>query len=59
MALKAAFADRSELEGTVVGFSDSGDARRVFALVEVIQKRTIVVPVDHLQPFGAEQREET
>jgi hypothetical protein len=34
--LRLAFADATELEGTVVGFSDSGDARRAFALIEVI-----------------------
>jgi hypothetical protein len=54
-ALKIAFSDLSELEGTVVGFSDSGDARSVFALVEVIQKRTVVVPVENLRPLAADK----
>jgi len=54
-ALRAAFADERELEGTVVGFSDWGDARRVFAVVEVIQQRNIVVPVESLRrPGGGE-----
>ena len=44
------FADTSELEGTIVGFSDSGGASRVFALVEVVQRRTVVVPVENLRP---------
>jgi len=46
------FADTSELEGTIVGFSDSGGASRVFALVEVVQRRTVVVPVENLRPLS-------
>jgi hypothetical protein len=41
-----------ELEGVVVGFSDSGAAARVFAVVEVVQKQEVVVPVDKLHPIG-------
>jgi hypothetical protein len=55
--LKLAFADATELEGTVVGFSDSGNARRFFALIEVTQKKTVVVPVENLRPLGAAQND--
>jgi hypothetical protein len=41
-----------DLEGVVVGFSDSGAEARVFAVVEVVQKQEVVVPVDKLQPIG-------
>jgi len=47
-----AFLDRSnseELHGTVIGFSDSGSKVNVFALVEVADRRTVVVPVKALQ----------
>ena len=51
-ALRATFSESSELEGTVVDFSDSGEASRVFALVEVIQRHTVVLPVDKLRFVG-------
>jgi len=37
------------VEGTVIGFSDSGTRSRVFAVVEVVSKWKLVVPVDKLQ----------
>lgn len=40
----------SEVEGTIVDFSDSGDVPRAFAVVEMIQKRRVVVPVEKLRP---------
>ena len=40
---------QSELEGTVVDFSDSGGTPRFFALVEVVSRRTLVVPVKKLE----------
>ena len=39
-----------ELQGTVVGFSDSGSIRRAFAVVEVTYKHTLIVPVQKLKP---------
>jgi hypothetical protein len=36
--------DSDEVEGTIVDFSDSGEAARVFAVIEVIQRQTVVVP---------------
>jgi len=38
-----------ELEGTIIDFSDSGHKARVFALVDVIRRQTLVVPVERLK----------
>jgi hypothetical protein len=38
-----------QLEGTVVNFSDSGLLPRVFAVVDVIARLSVVVPVEKLQ----------
>ena len=40
------------VEGTVIGFSDSGTQPGVFALVEVIRRLEVVVPVDRLTLIG-------
>lgn len=48
---ESAFAPPSaeeEVEGTIVDFSDSGERTRVFALIDVIRKQTVVVPVEKL-----------
>jgi hypothetical protein len=45
----AALSLGSGLQGTVVGFSDSGSVPRAFAVVEVIKRLTVVVPVDQLE----------
>lgn len=37
-----------ELEGTIVDFSDSGQKARFFALVDVVRRQTVVVPVEKL-----------
>lgn len=37
-----------ELEGIVTGFSDSGLQPRVFAVVDVIARQSVVVPVEKL-----------
>jgi hypothetical protein len=41
------------LEGTVVGFSDSGSEPRVFAVVDVIRRQTVVVPMNRLRDLTA------
>ena len=46
-----------ELEGVVIGFSDSGTQSRVFAVVEVVQKQEVVVPVDKLRLIGSSSEE--
>jgi len=46
-----------ELEGVVIGFSDSGAQSRVFAVVEVVQKQEVVVPVDKLRLLGPSSEE--
>jgi len=47
--LPATWADAAEVEGTIVDFSDSGNTSRVFAVVEVVQRRTVVVPIARLK----------
>jgi len=44
-----AFIDEGEVVGTVLDFSDSGEIRRAFALVEIIRQQTLVVPVGKLR----------
>ncbi len=44
----------SEVEGSIVDFSDSGANPRVFALVEVVRKVIVVVPVSDLKPLDGE-----
>jgi hypothetical protein len=46
--LRAAWGDTAEVEGTIVDFSDSGSASRVFAVIEVLQRHIVVVPVAKL-----------
>ncbi|HWC95650.1 MAG TPA: hypothetical protein VG456_02840 [Candidatus Sulfopaludibacter sp.] len=41
--------DAAELDGTVIEFSDSGSKPRAFAVVEVVRRQMMVVPVDKLQ----------
>jgi hypothetical protein len=47
--LRTDWADTAEMEGTVVDFSDCGSASRVFAVVEVVQRHAVVVPVAKLR----------
>jgi hypothetical protein len=44
----------SEVEGTIMDFSDSGNVPRAFAVIEIVQKRRVVVPVATLQPADAQ-----
>jgi hypothetical protein len=48
--LEAASREEEELEGTVIDFSDSGLRPKAFAIVEVVQKQTVVVPTEKLEP---------
>jgi hypothetical protein len=41
-----------DLEGTVIDFSDSGTEAQVFAVIEVIRKQTLIVPVIELHPIS-------
>ena len=50
--LSAAFFEAEELEGTVIDFSDSGRTHNAFALIEVVQKRTVIIPTERLQMVG-------
>jgi len=47
------------LEGTIVDFSDSGQKARVFALVDVIRRQTVVVPVEKLEGAPPKRPEKT
>jgi hypothetical protein len=47
--LQAAFDGDKELEGTLVGFSDSGGTPNAFAVVEIVVKQTVIVPVEKLR----------
>ena len=40
---------QSEVEGTIIDFSDSGDISRAFAVVDVVRRQIVVVPVDKLR----------
>ena len=47
--ISTSLSDTGQVEGTIVNFSDSGTASRVFALVEVVRKQTVVIPVERLR----------
>jgi hypothetical protein len=42
-----------EVEGTIHNFSDSGSQSRVFAVVDVVRREAVVVPVDKLQVIAS------
>jgi len=42
------FFTEGELEGTIAGFSDSGTTPQAFAVVDVVSRRMVVVPVEKL-----------
>ena len=46
-----------EVEGTVVGFSDSGGLSRAFAVIEVVRRQEVIVPVEKLRVVGANNEE--
>ena len=39
----------SEVEGSILNFSDSGSNAKAFALVEVVRRVTVVVPSNRLE----------
>jgi hypothetical protein len=47
--LQQAFGEEEVLEGTVIGFSDSGRRQNAFAVVEVVQKRVVIIAVERLR----------
>ena len=44
-----------ELEGTIVGFSDSGSKARAFAVIDVIRTQNVIVPTAKLQIEGSKE----
>ncbi|HLQ51103.1 MAG TPA: hypothetical protein VK129_06360 [Terriglobales bacterium] len=45
--------EETELEGTIVDFSDSGLRSRFFAVIEVVRIQLLIVPVDKLEVIKA------
>jgi hypothetical protein len=41
--------DDAEIEGKIIGFSDSGSERCVFAVVEVVKTQTLIVRASELE----------
>lgn len=52
----AALNEEPELEGTIVGFSDSGSRARFFAVIEVVKRHSLIVPVEKLELVEAAWR---
>jgi hypothetical protein len=52
---------KSEVEGRIIDFSDSGDVRRAFAVVDVVRRQIVVLPVDkvRLEPEEDQSGKET
>ena len=46
--LPSELSQNAELEGEIVEFSDSGLEPRVFAVVQISERRTLVLPVSKL-----------
>jgi hypothetical protein len=44
----------TKVEGTIIDFSDSGSEPRVFAVIEVVKKNLVVVPVSELEVIETE-----
>jgi hypothetical protein len=49
-----ALSSMTELEGVVINFSDSGSESRVFAVVDVIRRQNVVVPVEKLEVVASQ-----
>lgn len=58
MGIATPTGEEAELEGTVVGFSDSGSELRVFAVVKVVRSQNFVVPTAKLRNVGSNNSDE-
>jgi len=56
--LRAVFRDDEEIEGTVIDFSDSGNRQNAFAVVEIIRKQTVIIPIEKLQAGSGTKRDQ-
>lgn len=56
--LGAVLPQEEVLEGTVIGFSDSGSTPNAFAVVEIIQTRAVIVPVAKLSLADVDRPDE-
>ena len=50
--------DETELEGRILGFSDSGQVARYFAVIEVVRTQSLIVPVQKLEAVKEPEQEE-
>jgi len=55
--LVAFAAPDEKVEGTVVDFSDSGPKPSFFAVIDVIRRRTVVVPVEKVEMVRGKRSE--
>jgi hypothetical protein len=39
----------TEAEGTIINFSDSGAKPRAYAVVEVVRRQNVVIPIEKLE----------
>ncbi|PYP84927.1 MAG: hypothetical protein DMG65_21650 [Candidatus Angelobacter sp. Gp1-AA117] len=46
--------DETEVEGTIVDFSDSGSKPRAFAVVDVVRRQTVIVPAEKVTPIDSQ-----
>ncbi len=44
----------AEMEGTVIGFSDSGLRADAFAVVEALRRQTLIVPIEKLAVYKSD-----
>jgi hypothetical protein len=49
--------EETELQGTIIGFSDSGSKSRYFAVIEVVRTQSLIVPVQSLEVVDSSTRE--
>ena len=47
-----------EVEGTIIGFSDSGSKTRAFAVVDVVRSHNVVVPTANLRIISSSRSDE-
>jgi hypothetical protein len=52
----APLAPGTEVDGVIVSFSDSGSKPKAFAVVEVVRKQTLIVPLEKLQAWLPDSR---
>jgi hypothetical protein len=51
--------DETEVEGTIVDFSDSGSKPRAFAVVDVVRRQTVIIPAEKVKPVNAQSGDDS